>query len=231
MRIGVLQVERFQGALLDAVGPHLGLYEQLLTGHGFAYDLYDVLAMQMPAAADAVDGWLITGSAAAAYDDLPWIAPLQQFIRQIHDQRRPLVGICFGHQIIAQVLGGRVEKFAGGWSIGRQPYVIDGQPVHLNAWHRDQVTALPPEAQVFGQSDFCRYAALTYGDHILTLQAHPEYGATMLRALIDHYADDQYPPDRIARALADLPRPTDEAAIATRIARHFTAAFTPRKLA
>jgi GMP synthase-like glutamine amidotransferase len=87
-----------------------------------------------------------------------------------------MVGICFGHQIIAQALGGHVEKFEGGWAIGRHDYSFNGHgSVTLNAWHQDQVTALPPEAQVIGSSPFCQFAALLYGEKAFTVQPHPEF--------------------------------------------------------
>ena len=59
------------------------------------------------------DGWLITGSRHGAYEDHPWIPPLEEFIRDAYAAQVPLVGICFGHQIIAQAMGGKVEKYQG----------------------------------------------------------------------------------------------------------------------
>ena len=99
--------------------------------------------MQFPADARDADGWLISGSRHGAYEDLPFIAPLETFIREVFSAKIPLIGICFGHQIIAQALGGTVEKFAGGWSVGATEYQLDGEQVMLNAWHHDQVTSLP----------------------------------------------------------------------------------------
>ena len=140
-------------------------------------------------------------------------------IRAIHAAKRPLVGICFGHQIIAQALGGTVEKFSGGWSVGRQSYTLDNEHLHLNAWHQDQVTKLPPQARILGHSTFCENAVLAYGDHILTIQPHPEFDAAFTQGLITHRGG-AVPADQLAQAQADLAQSTDNARIAARIAAH-----------
>jgi GMP synthase-like glutamine amidotransferase len=96
-----------------------------------------------------------------------------------------MVGICFGHQIIAQALGGKVEKFDGGWSVGPTAYEFDGDSITLNAWHQDQITRLPEGAEVIATSPFCRYAALAYDDRAFTLQAHPEFDSPFAKDLIE----------------------------------------------
>lgn len=220
MRIGILQAEEFDAPTQAVVGPYLGLFERLLHGHGFDYRAWDVTALAFPDSTDEADGWLITGSTAGAYEQHPWIAPLERIIRAIHASGRPLVGICFGHQIIAQALGGRVEKFSGGWCVGRHVYEIEGTAVPLNAWHQDQVTELPPGALRLGHSSFCQNAVLAYGDTVLTYQAHPEFDA----AIVDHFVRTQavaLPGPVLDAARAGLPLPTEGKAIGRQIATHF----------
>ncbi|MFQ6549872.1 type 1 glutamine amidotransferase [Aestuariibius sp. 2305UL40-4] len=219
MKIGILQTGHAPDALLPDHGDYNDLFERLLGGHGFAFTTWSVVDDAFPDGPDDADGWLITGSRHGAYEPHPWIPPLEELIRDIHAAQKPLVGICFGHQIIAQALGGTVEKFPGGWSVGRQSYTLDNEHLHLNAWHQDQVTKLPPEARILGQSAFCENAVLAYGDHILTIQPHPEFDAAFTQGLITHRGG-AVPADQLAQAQADLAHPTDSTRIAARIAAH-----------
>ncbi len=219
MKIGILQTGHAPDALLPDHGEYSAMFERLLGSHGFRFTTWNVVDNDFPDGPDAARGWLITGSKHGAYEPHPWIPPLEDLIRAIHADERPLVGICFGHQIIAQALGGRVEKFSGGWSVGRQSYTLDGTSLHLNAWHQDQVTTLPPEARIIGQSAFCENAVLAYGDHILTIQPHPEFDAGFLEGLMTHRGG-AVPPDRLDQARAALDAPTDSAKVAARIAAH-----------
>ena len=108
MKIGILQTGHAIPELHDELGEYADLFERLLDGHDFSFNRYNVVDGIFPGSVEAADGWLITGSKHGAYDDLPWIAELETFIRAIRDDGRPLVGGCLGHQIIAQALGGKV---------------------------------------------------------------------------------------------------------------------------
>lgn len=184
MKIGILQTGHAPDELLGAFGDYDAMFRDLLDGHGFDFETWDVENGQLPPGAEAADGWLITGSRHGAYEDHPWIAPLEALIRDIHAARRPLVGVCFGHQIIAQALGGKVEKFAGGWAVGHTEYEGGGAPLRLNSWHQDQITELPPGATVIAGNTFCPYGVLAYGDTIRTWQPHPEYGDDFIEGLL-----------------------------------------------
>ncbi|MAN99687.1 MAG: glutamine amidotransferase [Roseovarius sp.] len=221
MKIGILKTGHAPDIVQDELGDYEVMFAQLLDGHGFEFDHYNVVDEDFPTGPDAADGWLITGSKHGAYEDHPWIPPLEQLIRDIHASGRPLVGVCFGHQIIAQAMGGKVEKFGGGWQVGVTDYDIEGQRLPLNAWHQDQVTELPEGAQVIGSNAFCENAALLYGDRIDTIQPHPEFTATMIDRLIHHRAPGVVPPDLIAEAKAKLDQPTANATIAARMAEFF----------
>ena len=132
-----------------------------------------------------------------------------------------MIGVCFGHQIIAQALGGKVIKYPGGWSVGRTEYDLDGETFALNAWHQDQVTEVPQGAEVIGKSDFCAHAALVYDDRILTIQPHPEFGPDIVEDLIRLRGKGVVPDDRLEGATARLDAPTDAARFADRMAAFF----------
>ena len=220
MKIGILTTGHTPEQLAD-LGNYEALFRKLLDGQGFEFKNYNVVDGVFPGGVDAADGWLITGSKHGAYEPHDWIPPLEQFIRDAYVARVPVVGICFGHQIIAQALGGKVEKFAGGWAVGRKTYDFAGKPVALNAWHQDQVTVRPVDAQVVASNDFCENAALVYCDRMFTVQAHPEFEASFIDGLIRTRGRGVVPDDRLEAATATLDQPTDNARLADQIARFF----------
>ena len=221
MQIGILETGHAPDVLRPELGDYSDLFERLLDGHGFAFRRYDAEAMVFPQNIDECDGWLITGSKHGAYEGHPFIAPLEKLIREIHAAKMPLVGVCFGHQIIAQALGGRVEKFAGGWSIGRQPYHFEGREIALNAWHQDQVTALPPGAEVVASSEKCPNAAILYPGRAYTVQPHPEFRRNYVDSLIQHRAPGVVPQPLIEDAASKLEMPLDSADLGAQFARFF----------
>lgn len=221
MLIGILQTGRAPDALRPDHGDYPDLFMRLLDGHGLRFRTYPVLDGDLPANPGDCDGWLITGSRFGAYEDHPWIPPLEAFIRAVRDAGVPLVGICFGHQIIAQALGGRVEKFAGGWSVGRTEYDWGGETVALNAWHQDQVVQRPAGAVCVASSPFCENAALVYGDSILTVQAHPEFTRAFAADIIEKRGRGLVPDPLLDAAVARLDQPLDDARVGDRIAAFF----------
>ncbi len=221
MKIGILQTGYAPDELKDSLGEYPQMFADLLDGHGFTFQHWPVLDMAFPDGPEAADGWLITGSKHGAYEDLPWIAPLEGFIREIVAAERPLVGVCFGHQIIAQALGGRVEKFAGGWAVGPQTYTFPDGPKTVQAWHQDQVTALPEGAEVVASNAFCRNAAVIYPGRAYTVQPHPEYDDRFISGLIRHRGPGVVPDALMQDAAARMGGALDRAEIAAQFARFF----------
>ena len=219
MKIGILTTGHRPEALPDHK-TYSGMFRDLLDGQGFDFDNYDVVDGQFPASVEDADGWLITGSKHGAYDDLPWIAPLETLIRAAYAADIPMVGICFGHQIMAQALGGRVEKFSGGWSVGRVDYEFDGETLPLYAWHQDQVTVRPQESRVIARTDFCENAGLVYGRKMFLVQPHPEFDAGFLTGLMEARGG-AIPPEMLAEARATVDKPVANATLGRMIGQFF----------
>jgi GMP synthase-like glutamine amidotransferase len=217
MKIGILQTGDAPDALRPAHGNYPDLFQRLLADQGFGFRTWRVLDMDFPASPHDAEGWLITGSRFGAYEDHAFIPPLEDFIRAVHAAGVPMVGICFGHQIIAQAMGGRVEKFPGGWSVGPTDYDFGGENLRLNAWHQDQVTTRPPGATLCATSPLCENAALLYGDRILTVQAHPEFDPAFAADMIERRGRGLVPDHLLDAAAARLPEPLDSPRLARAI--------------
>lgn len=223
MQIGILQTGMAPDALAPTMGEYPEMFAKLLAGNGFTFRTYAVVKGEFPAAATECDGWLITGSRHGVYEDHPWIPPLEQLIRDAFSAHVPVVGICFGHQIVAQAMGGKVEKFARGWAVGPTAYDFGGQTMTLNAWHQDQVVKAPQGAKVIAANAFCANAALLYDDRALTIQAHPEYGSDFIEGLIEHRGKGVVPDALLADAKDRLTMPLQDQTMAAQIAAFFKA--------
>lgn len=215
MKIGILQSGRSPEKLVSEYGEYGDMFQTMLAGRGFDFHVYDVLESDFPATLKEQDGWIITGSRFGAYESHDWIPPLEDLIREIHNARMPMIGVCFGHQIIAQALGGKVEKFEGGWAVGRYEYPMEsGQTLPLFAWHQDQVTTPPPEAKTVSSTDFCAHAAFTIGNHIYTIQPHPEFDAGFIKGLAEFRAKGIVPEKQRLEAIESTKAPVAKEAMA-----------------
>lgn len=175
--IGILTTGHTPDELLADYGTFADMFATLLGDFAFTFKRFTVVEGEFPASPNDADGWIVTGSKHGVYEDLAWIRRLEDFIRQTHAAQVPMVGICFGHQVMAKALGGTVEKFKGGWSVGTRTYSRSDTGAELTAlaFHQDQVIVPPPIAEVVGESENCRYAVLRYGDWGLSYQPHPEF--------------------------------------------------------
>lgn len=219
MLIGILQTGRAPEALRPTHGDYPDAFARLLGTADFTYRTWVVCDGELPDSPQDCDGWLITGSKFAAYEDHPWIPRLEDFIRRCFAEDVPLVGICFGHQIVAQAMGGKVEKYPGGWEVGRTVYDWGGQEMALNAWHQDQVTERPEGAELIATNAACENAALLYGHRILTMQAHPEFTPEFTRDLIEARGRGVVPDALLDEANARLGDQLDRDLAAQRITR------------
>lgn len=220
MKIGILQTGEVPQELAADHSDYDARFRVLLDGHGFEFTTYRVLDGEFPASVTEQDGWIITGSKFGVYEDHPWIAPLEDLIRRISAAGQKLLGICFGHQIIAQALGGKVAKAKEGWMIGATRYRTGGEDVVLNAWHQDQIVELPERAEVLATAEGCKFAALAYGDQILTWQPHPEYDGSFIEGLLQ-VRGALLPEDVKARISANPEKANGNARLADEISAFF----------
>ena len=221
MKLAILETGRPPAALAERFGDYPAMFATML-GPEFELEVFDVPSGELPDGSEHA-AYLITGSPAGVYDDLPWIAPLLHFIRRATDKK--LVGICFGHQALAEALGGKVEKSDKGWGIGLQRYVIDRrQPwmdgenaISVPASHQDQVVIQPPNTQIVASSDFTPFAGFAWTDRpAISFQFHPEFEPDYAKALIAQRHDSLPSPDA---ATASLDAPNDRTRVAEWIRR------------
>ena len=221
MKIGILQTGHAPDEIQATLGDYDAMFGRLLADSGLTFATYNVVDMEFPQSVTDCDGWLLTGSKHGAYEDHAFIPPLEDFIRAAFAADVPMVGICFGHQIVAQALGGKVEKYKDGWAVGRQTYDWQGEDVTLNAWHQDQVVTRPATAETVACNDFCENAALIYGRNAFTVQAHSEFGDQMIDGLATLRGPGVVPDPLLEAAHANLGKTNANQMLALQIARFF----------
>ena len=200
MNICILQAD----SVIEQFRSRHGDYPQMISkilkraaaeiGETLSSKTYDVVSEIYPESIRAYDGYVISGSRQSVYDSDAWISQLRRYVVRLHDEKIPLVGICFGHQLIADELGGKTERAEGGWGVGVHEYEIIDQHwcmspakdrVRVIVSHKDQVNTLPPGAIRLARSDFCANAMFSIDSHIFALQGHPEFLRAYSRDLME----------------------------------------------
>ena len=196
MKLGILKTDAVRPEWASNFGEYPDMFTALLgrVDSSLEFVTYDVEEGEYPGDVDEVDAYLITGSKSSVYDDKPWIATLMDFVRTLDARKKKVVGICFGHQIVAHALGGKTAKSSKGWGVGRHTHRFDVIP----AWHdggesdfdilvshQDQIVENANGATVLASSDFCENAVVQLGDHILTFQGHPEFVSGYSREIME----------------------------------------------
>lgn len=238
MRIGILECGQTSPDWIEEHGEMAAPFPPFLRSADatLGFQVYKAHRNELPATANECDAWLVTGSPASVHERLPWQPALAQFLVGAA-QQRPVVGICFGHQLLHDALGGEVQRSGKGWGVGVQDYPLQNVPdwapsglpddrtFRLIALHQDQVTTPAAGTRVLAGNAFCPLGITTIGDNVLTIQAHPEMTARLARDIYESQRAEQ------GDAMTDAAVQSLQTRIDSRPAAHWVLAFVRHRLA
>lgn len=202
----ILKTGELPRRVTESLGPYERAFLNLLGDERFM--VVDVRKEELPEPDYA--GVIITGSPASTYDGDAWVARSEDSLRRAADRSIPLYGVCFGHQLLAQTFGGRVEKCRHGWELGTVTLTLTAEgrndPLFTGVSesfiaqqsHGDVVAELPPGAVPLAQNDYWAYQAFKLGDCIWGTQFHPEFTPEIITNLI-HALASTLPPESFPR--------------------------------
>ncbi len=200
MKVGILKTDAVKPDLAAEFGEYPDMFANVLLAvePDLILVTYEVVDGEYPADLDEVDAYIITGSKLSVYDDVPWVRRLKGFVVQLHEAKKKLIGICFGHQMVAEALGGKTLPADSGWCVGVHAieptedaarYGLSSSTIRLRSNHRDQVATLPTGGKLLASTKACPIASIGLDDHILTFQGHPEFSEGYARALLNMRRD------------------------------------------
>ena len=219
MKIGLLICDHVRGKFLGISGDHDDMFVRMFAGYPDVEIVpYDAINGELPVDLHECDAWMATGSRYSVNDDYQWIRDLEDFVRRVAASAVPLVGICFGHQLIASALGGSVVESERGWGVGvKEVEIVTGldwvdpgiESYRVLNSHADQVDVLPPGARVLGWNEHCPVSMMGVGDTILGIQGHPEMDPAFTEALIRDRLGSNIPEETAVAALESFEHDPD----------------------
>ncbi len=230
MKLTILLVGENPVPMREGFAPYQQLFVSMFsaTAKPFTFEIVDILGGEQIPAPNRLEAAIITGSSASVYDNTQWLEPLRRFIRLAHKTSLPMLGVCFGHQIIADALGGTVAKSENGWGLGRQLYQVQNintftknlpAKLAVPASHQDQVIVPPEGCEVFLASEFTPNAGLVYANATtLSVQPHPEFTAAYAAGLCEVRRNNPLSDDQVDAAITSLNQPLDNALVAQMLA-------------
>jgi GMP synthase-like glutamine amidotransferase len=231
VKIGLLQCDHVSPELAPIFGDQPFFFQNLFAKHApeITLDVFDIQSEEYPSDPCRYDGFIGTGAKYSVLEDLSWIKRFKEYVYFLFQEKIKFIGICFGHQMIAQSLGGKCDVSERGWGIGVRKIKIHQQKswmqpqadaISLLYSHMDQIITLPPEFEVLAGNDHCPYAIITVGDHFMGIQAHPEFTPAYLDLLMQSRID-RIGAENVRAAKKTLSEKTDENIVAKWIANFF----------
>ncbi|KAF1054724.1 MAG: GMP synthase [glutamine-hydrolyzing] [Stenotrophomonas maltophilia] len=196
LHICILETDILRPELIDQYTGYGHMFQELFARQPVPaeFTVYNVVEGHYPPDSEHYDAYLVTGSKYDSFGSQPWIQRLKEYVLERYQRGDTLLGVCFGHQLLALVLGGHTERANQGWGVGIHHYQVQEQPdwmqpalqdLTLLVSHQDQVTRLPKDARIIASSTFCPNAAYAIGDQVLCFQGHPEFRSDYSRAILD----------------------------------------------
>lgn len=224
MKIAILDADHLSPSIIRRYGNYADKIIHLLSPmksqlqNNITFSRYDATKRQLPKSLSEYNLYIITGSQYSTYENKQWIRDLEKLIIKIHNKKIKLIGICFGHQLIAQSLGGKVEKNPKGWELGiTATHILNTYPwmepsrefLFTLVSHQDQIIQLPEDAIHFAETNLCKYSGYTIGNHILGMQCHPEFSKKYVRLIIQLQSKQLSSQDKKS-AISSLNQATDQ---------------------
>lgn len=217
MKAGLLICDHVDARYQARFGDYPAMFKAFLPDLDWVF--YDVFNGEFPTDIGLCEVYMTTGSRYSAYDDEAWIADLKHFVQKIAIAKKYFIGFCFGHQILAEALGGKVEKAPIGWCVGMHTFKVEQQKewmlpfkekLNLLMMCQDQVQELPPNAEILASSTDCPVGLFQIDKHLLGIQAHPEFSKEYDQLLTRNRVA-KIGSEKVEKAMQSLQQPLDAA--------------------
>ncbi|WP_031526226.1 glutamine amidotransferase-related protein [Dyadobacter crusticola] len=225
MKVGLLECDHVREDLMHIAGDYRQMFPALFSqvAPEWEFVFYDVCNGIFPDSVHECDLYISTGSKFSVYDQEDWILRLKVLVNDVYESGKKYVGICFGHQMLAEALGGKVVQGSPGWRVGVHSFSSienaewmqpEMQEFNLLMMCQDQVVAMPPNSTLLAKTADCSVGMFQVGPHMLGIQAHPEFPGIYNKALMELRLE-RIGQAKVDAGIASLALPTHEFVIAT----------------